>query len=245
MPNTNTSQQTVPNSNAASTGKRLTPVDSSRKLARHANSRKHRDARTVEIDVLMSQFGIGSKERDDRLWSLAYPDLHAMAASFLFRYWQVHEWEPGDLIHETYIRLHSGRDASWSGTQHFFRSVFKMMRWVLVDYGRERRAGKRAFRRADIDVDSVVQTDRLSSYTYTLLNQALNRLRSHDVLQYKILRLRLVNGLTWKAIGIALGTCPTAAKGEAKRGLKTLRFGPSDFRHDKPGAVGSWPYGEA
>jgi RNA polymerase sigma factor (sigma-70 family) len=52
--------------------------------------------------------------------------------------------QPTALVHEMYLRLATQRRARWKNRDHFFAVAAQVMRRVLVDHARRRRAGKRA-----------------------------------------------------------------------------------------------------
>ena len=47
------------------------------------------------------------------------------------------------LVHEVYLRLGSYENISWQNRTHFFAVASRIMRRVLIDHARKRRAAKR------------------------------------------------------------------------------------------------------
>ena len=54
-----------------------------------------------------------------------------------------HRWRPTELVQESYLRLLDWRTVRWQNRAHFFATAARMMRRVLVDAARTRRAVKR------------------------------------------------------------------------------------------------------
>src|SRR4051812_42684399 len=79
----------------------------------------------------------------DRLMTLVYDELRAVARR------QLRRWRPGQtldttaLVHETYLRLVDQAGASWRDRVHFLSVAGVAMRHILVDAARRRVAKKR------------------------------------------------------------------------------------------------------
>src|SRR6476659_3519358 len=79
----------------------------------------------------------------DRLMTLVYDELRAVARR------QLRRWRPGQtldtsaLVHEAYLRLVDQAGASWQDRAHFLSVAGVAMRHILVDAARNRVAKKR------------------------------------------------------------------------------------------------------
>jgi len=74
---------------------------------------------------------------------LIYRDLRRLAAYCLASERQAQTLQATALVHETYLRLASLRGFDWKGRGQFISVVTQIMRRVLVDHARARRAAKR------------------------------------------------------------------------------------------------------
>src|SRR5688572_19117418 len=64
-------------------------------------------------------------------------------------------WRPTELVQESYLRLLDWRAVHWQSRAHFFATTARMMRRVLVDAARARRAIKRGRGADEIPIDQV------------------------------------------------------------------------------------------
>lgn len=134
------------------------------------------------ITQLLIAWSDGEREALDQLVPLVYDDLRRLAAGYMGRETPEHSLQPTALVHEAYVRLIDQRRVQWRNRAHFFGVAANMMRRILVDDARKRRAEKRgggaeritlvgddvaAPERHDIDVlvlhESLVQTRRVRS----------------------------------------------------------------------------------
>ena len=72
--------------------------------------------------------------------ALVYADLKRRAAAPSARRRQDHALNPTALVHEAYLRLVDQRRAVWQNREQFFAIASQMMRRILVDRARARRA---------------------------------------------------------------------------------------------------------
>ena len=79
----------------------------------------------------------------ERLTALVYDDLRRLAASYLRDEEAGHTLQATAVVHELYLRLSSVQDIDWKGRGHFIGVAAQMMRRILIDHARKRRAAKR------------------------------------------------------------------------------------------------------
>jgi RNA polymerase sigma factor (TIGR02999 family) len=101
------------------------------------------------VTALLQAWSRGDVAARDQLFPLVYAELRQRAARYLRRERPAHTLQPTALVHEAYIRL-SGRNEGWSDRAQFFAVASQIMRRVLVDHARARRAAKRSGRRMQI-----------------------------------------------------------------------------------------------
>ncbi len=87
------------------------------------------------------------KEGDEKalraLMPLAYKELRRLAHYQLQSERPDHTLQSTALVHEAYLRLLGGQPADLQNRAHFIAIASRLMRQILVDYARERRASKR------------------------------------------------------------------------------------------------------
>src|SRR5690242_938817 len=70
-------------------------------------------------------------------------ELRRIAASYLRRERGGHTLQPTAVVNEAYLRLVPQRSVQWENRAHFYGIAARMMRRVLVDHARKKRAAKR------------------------------------------------------------------------------------------------------
>ena len=85
----------------------------------------------------------GDAEAIERVTALVYKDLRRLAAYHLKGESDADNLQATALVHEVYLRMPSLQSIDWKGRPHFISVVTKMMRQILVDLARARKAAKR------------------------------------------------------------------------------------------------------
>jgi RNA polymerase sigma factor (TIGR02999 family) len=154
------------------------------------------DVRAGITELLIAWSG-GRREALDELVPLVYRDLRRLAGGYMKGERVDHSLQPTALVHEAYVRLVDQRQVKWRDRAHFFGVAAGMMRRILVDQARVRRAAKRGggCQRVTIADDEVagaapVEIDVLA------LHDSLERLAAFDSRQERIVELRYFGGLT-------------------------------------------------
>ncbi len=139
----------------------------------------------------------GRREALDRVLPLVYEDLHRQATRFMKREQANHPLQPTALVHEAYLRLIDQRKVKWRNRAHFFGVAAGMMRRILVDHARLRRAEKRGggWERVTLVGDEVA-ADAPNEVDILALHESLERLAAFAPRQERIVELRYFGGLT-------------------------------------------------
>jgi RNA polymerase sigma-70 factor (ECF subfamily) len=123
-----------------------------------------------------------------------------------------------DLVHEVYLRLSELKEIQWSSDGHLMRASVGVMRRVLVDHARARRAAKRqapGVRTAINDSSDVPQNDENSDYSVIDimdLDDALQRLSEFDQRKVEVVEMRYFGGLQIPEIAKILDISPATVK---------------------------------
>jgi RNA polymerase sigma-70 factor (ECF subfamily) len=203
------------------------------------------------ITVLLKAWSGGDAGALPRLVDLVYPELHRIAARHLARERPGHTLQPTALVHEAYVRMAQqapGRD--WQDRTHFFAVAAHVVRAVLVDHARARRAAKRGSGAITLDLNDVnAAAPALAPVDFLDLDAALQSLEALDAEQGRIVELRYFAGLSIEETAEALGTSPStvkrgwlAAKTYIRRRLDG-GAGPRDGGAGTPAAGGGPPPG--
>jgi RNA polymerase sigma factor (TIGR02999 family) len=163
-------------------------------------------AKAAPITQLLIEWSDGRREALEHLLPLVYEDLRRMAARYMHREPAGHPLQATALVHEAYVRLIDQRRVKWRNRAHFFGVAAGMMRRILVDQARLRRAEKRGggWERVTLAGDEAAAAgpdpiDVLS------LHESLERLAAFDPQQERIVELRYFGGLTIEETAEVLG----------------------------------------
>src|SRR3954469_19945988 len=98
---------------------------------------------THNVTELLRAWGAGDVSAPEALVPLVYAELRRQAARALRREGDGHTLQATALVHEAWLRLDGQHDARWESRAQFLAVAAQMMRRVLVDHARARRALKR------------------------------------------------------------------------------------------------------
>ena len=151
----------------------------------------------TDITRLLIAWSDGRREALDDLMPMVYADLRRVAAGYMRREGAGHALQPTALVHEAYVRLIDQKQVKWRNRAHFFGVAAGLMRRILVDHARRRRAEKRGgdWERVTLTGDEVA-TDAHKEIDVLALDEALERLAEFDPQQERIVELRYFGGLT-------------------------------------------------
>jgi RNA polymerase sigma factor (TIGR02999 family) len=117
-----------------------------------------------------------------------------------------HTLQPTALVHEAYLKLAQIHGLSVESRPQFLALAARVMRQVLVDHGRARRAGKRGEGALRVTLSEGVAVDEpVAGFDLLSLDQALERLEAIDQQQVRIFELRFLAGLTVEEAADVLG----------------------------------------
>ena len=149
----------------------------------------------------------------DRLLPLMYEELRRLARAHLRAERPDHSLQATALVHEIYLRLSNTTQLSIVDTGHFLALAARLMRQVLIDYGRRRSAMKR--RGGDVTVvqlddvvegaEAMIAATGLSVVDLLALDEALDALATLDARQRDLVELKFFAGLSISECAAALG----------------------------------------
>jgi RNA polymerase sigma factor (TIGR02999 family) len=158
------------------------------------------------VTDLLIAWSDGNREALNGLMPLVYADLRRVAAAYMQREPSDHALQPTALVHETYVRLIDQRQVKWRNRAHFFGVAAAMMRRILVDQARVRRAEKRGggWERVTLAGDEIAAESQ-REIDVLALHESLERLAAFDPQQERIVELRYFGGLTIAEAAEVLG----------------------------------------
>jgi RNA polymerase sigma factor (TIGR02999 family) len=123
---------------------------------------------------LLIAWSAGDEAALEKLTPLIYGELHRLAHHYMAGEGAGHTLQTTALINEAYVRPIEGARVQFRDRAHFFALSAKMMRRILVDFGRSRRSQKRGGARpARLEETAVASPD--GSPDLAALDEALER----------------------------------------------------------------------
>lgn len=165
-----------------------------------------------EITRLLQRWNAGDGAAFEELMPQVLDDLRRLARSFMAREDSAHTLQPTALVNEVYLRLASRRTVQWANRAHFFTFLGNMMRCILVDHARYRRAAKRGSGQRSPPLDETLRLPNVRDPDLVALDDAMSDLASFDPRLSRIVEMRYFAGLTTKEIAEAESVSPTTVK---------------------------------
>ena len=134
-----------------------------------------------------------------------YDELRRLA-TFLLQGERVnHTLQPTALVHEAYLRLAAQKSQGPYTRTEFLAAAAVVMRRILVDYARWRRASKRGGGRAASSLDQAFWSYEERAGDLLAVDEALRRMASVNERMSRIVELRFFGGMTMAEIAQHLG----------------------------------------
>jgi RNA polymerase sigma factor (TIGR02999 family) len=162
-----------------------------------------------EVTVLLQQIGAGDAHAADKLIPLVIDELRSLARRQLRREHPGHTLQPTALVNEAYLRLVSDQARNWQNRAHFIGVSASVMRRILIDYARRKRALKRGAGEKDVaEADDYVGMSHEQAEELIALNIALDRLNEMSPRQRQIVEMRYFGGLSIEETADVLKVSP-------------------------------------
>jgi len=159
-----------------------------------------------EVTALLRAWGLGDLHASEELVPLVYEELRRQAKRALRRERVGHTLQTTALVHEAWLRLDGQHDSRWESRTQFLAVAAQMMRRVLVDHARTRRALKRGGGGTLVTLGDATNAAAASDEVDVLaLDDALARLATMDPRKARLVELRYFAGLSIPEAAAALG----------------------------------------
>jgi len=166
---------------------------------------------TGEVTRLLQAWNHGDKQALNEIVPLLYRDLRRLAAGCIRRERPDHTLQPTALVHEAYLRLADQGRVEIRDRAHFLAIAAKLMRQILVNHARYRRAVKRSggCKVALEEAAGVIQPEGVD---LVALDESLDQLARLDPRQGQIVEMRFFGGMTEDEIAEVLGVACITVK---------------------------------
>ena len=178
----------------------------------------------ADVTTLLQRWSEGDRAALDALVPMIHSELRGIAARQLSGERPEHTLAPTALVNELYLKLVDQHRANWDNRAHFFGVAAQLMRRILVDHARSRRAEKRGGAASRVSLDGLLDETVLPRTTemrgdsaaadVLAVDQALERLAILDQDQARIVELRFFAGLTVEETAHVLQRSPRTVKRE-------------------------------
>lgn len=152
---------------------------------------------------------------------LLYEELRGLADAYLRRERRGHTLQPTALVHEAWERLmgdaEPGQPAPFRDRQHFLATAARVMRRILIDHARARRASKRGGggARVELELEDLAAPPSADPDAYLVaLDAAVAQLAAQDPRAAQLVELRFFAGLTMEETAKVLGISTATANRE-------------------------------
>lgn len=160
---------------------------------------------------LLARWNEGDEAALDSLIPLVYKELHRLAHHYLRSERQGLTLQSTALVNEAYLRLVNQNPGSIQDRSHFVAIAARLMRQILVDNARTRRAAKRG-PEYKLDLEEASDLAQKHSVDIVALNDALDALAQRDAQQERIVTMRFFGGLTVDETAAILDISPATVK---------------------------------
>lgn len=163
------------------------------------------------VTKLLARWRSGDPHALESLLPLVYADLRRIARRHLLRDRPNHTLQSTDLLHEAFLRLIKQKGVTFENRTHFYAIGARVMRQILVDHARTRKAAKRNGGER-LDLDGVVLGTAAPNVDVLALDDALDHLARLDPQQARIIEMRFFGGLSIEETAAALDISPATVK---------------------------------
>ncbi len=186
------------------------PEDAAHSLDVHSTDgsgrRQQRMDDSGRVLELLRELREGDDQACDKLVPFVYAELRRLARGQLRREQAWHSLQATALVHEAYLRLVRA-DVDWRDRTHFLSVAARVMRRILVEHARARRARKRGGDEPPVSLSEPIAAPDPDAdpIDILVLDRAMERLQGLDPRQAQIVELCYFGGLTVLEVGQTLG----------------------------------------
>lgn len=167
---------------------------------------------TANVTILLQQWSRGNQGVIEQLFPLVYDELRKLAGGYLRRERPDHTLQSTALVHEAFLRMVDQQAVEWQSRAHFFGIAARIIRQILVDHARARRAQKRGGDALTLPLDEALAVPERKNVDLVALDDALTALARMDERQAKVVELRFFAGLSIEETAEALRTSAATVK---------------------------------
>lgn len=165
-----------------------------------------------EITQLLDAARDGDSKARERLFSAIYMELSQLAHRKLARQSQLTIIDAPSLVHEVYLRLAKQPELPGTDRRAFLAYASRIMRSVIVDYVRARKAERRGGDRDHVTLHTGIQDQSLTQPEIEKLGDALESLAKVDERAHWVVEMRYFGGMELEEIADFLAISTATVK---------------------------------
>lgn len=159
-----------------------------------------------DLTRLLEAMRAGDEGAFDEVFALTYRELHGLAHQRLHRSSSVTALDTTALVHECYLRLVRLGQLQTRDRSHFLGYAACVMRSIVVDFVRQRRAQRRGGDELHVTLGTDVPDHTVASEEQIVrVDEALQELATLDARLVQVVEMRYFAGLTVGQIAESLG----------------------------------------
>lgn len=175
----------------------------------------------TDITLLLTRVRQGEPAALGQLIPLVYDELHRLARSEMRRDRPDHTLQPTALINEAFLRLFGTTTPEFADRTHFLGIAARVMRQIMVDHARARRAQKRGAQFTVALDDQLVAAPQKGDLLE--LDQALDKLGVEDSRLVALIEMRFFAGMTAEETAVARSESVHAVRHDLRYAQARLR----------------------
>jgi RNA polymerase sigma factor (TIGR02999 family) len=159
-----------------------------------------------ELTDLFHAVAQGDETAMNRLLSLMYVELKQLARRRLRKSQRITMLDTTELVHECYLRFLKLGQLTVSDRAHFLAYSARVMRSIIVDFVKQRRADRRGGGALHVTLDTnVIEALHASEEEILRISEALDDLSKSDARLVQVVEMRYFAGLSEEEIALSLG----------------------------------------
>jgi RNA polymerase sigma factor (TIGR02999 family) len=163
---------------------------------------------TQQVTELLLAWSLGEERALEKLTPVVYEELRRLAHRYMGGERVAHTLQTTALVNEAYLRLIDGKQVSWQNRAHFFAVSAQLMRRILVDGARSRKAQKRGARPQQVTLHEALLVTRQHGEDLVALDEALKAMAKVDPRKSQVVEMRFFGGLSVEETAEVLKVSP-------------------------------------
>ncbi len=166
------------------------------------------------ITQLISSAQRGDPLAAEKLWASVYDEIRILAQRALDKEYSNVSLQATELAHEAYLRLTGDAQLTFQKRVHLLATVARVIRRLLIDRARYRKANKRGGHFVRILLDDIIESAPENAPELIDLNEAIEELEAIDPRHGRLVELRFFGGMTLDEAADALGVSRRTVAGD-------------------------------